>query len=68
MELFGDFSDYSSWSLESEYSTGGENYKTWSKHCRISARASGLSEAQVANALSSSKALKAIIDIPTRTL
>jgi hypothetical protein len=28
---------------------------------------SGLSEAQVANALSSSKALKAIIDIPSRT-
>jgi hypothetical protein len=27
----------------------------------------GLSEAQVVNALSSSKALKAIIDIPTKT-
>ncbi len=27
---------------------------------------SGLSEVQIANALSSSKALKAIIDIPTR--
>ena len=28
---------------------------------------SGLSDAQIANALSSAKALKAIIDIPTRT-
>jgi len=39
MEILGDISDYSSWSLESEYSTGGEVYKTWSKNCRINVQA-----------------------------
>jgi hypothetical protein len=39
MELFGKVSDHHGWPLESEYSTGNEIYKTWSKTCRITVKA-----------------------------
>ena len=37
--LFGDTSEYSSWKLDSEYSTGGETYKMYSKDCMIEVKA-----------------------------
>ena len=38
-DLFGDISDPNGWKLESEYSTGGETYKSWSKNCMITVKA-----------------------------
>ena len=40
--LFGDTSEYSSWKLDSEYSTGGETYKMYSKDCMIEVKAGGI--------------------------
>jgi hypothetical protein len=37
--LFGDISSYSEWSKDSEYTTGDETYRTWSKSCRIKVKA-----------------------------
>jgi hypothetical protein len=34
-ELFRDLSDHQKWNFDSEYSTGNEIYRTWSKHCNI---------------------------------
>jgi hypothetical protein len=38
-ELFRDIPDHREWTFKSEYSTGDEIYRTWSKHCEIEVNA-----------------------------
>jgi hypothetical protein len=38
-DLFGDISDYSNWVFDSEYSTGDEIYRAWSKRCNLEVKA-----------------------------
>ncbi len=35
-DLFGNTADYTQWTLEAEYTTGGETYRRWSTNVRIS--------------------------------
>ncbi len=40
--VFGDTSDFSSWYLDSEYTTGGETYRTWTKEYDVDVKAGDL--------------------------
>jgi len=38
-DIFGDTSSFTTWHLDSEYATGGETYRTWSKRYSINVKA-----------------------------